>query len=131
LHPEDGKHPDLFVTSQNNESALSTCVTKPGEVETINTELAPCCKNAKAYSTSNDARRTIGWGYGYPETQEWKFTSGREYRTAILEALKGPNSTLSLAFILASDGQKQKPALTKIKNPSTLYRKWVNDSRPG
>jgi len=100
LYPDDGKHPDRFVTSQKNESALGTYVTKPDEVGTINTELATCRKNGEAYSTSNDARRTIGWGYGYPETQEWKFTSGREYETAIFEALKGPNFTLSLAFIL-------------------------------
>ena len=123
LHPDDSKHVERYVTTQTNRGG--TFITKPNGEETIKTPLAPFGASAENYWTSEEVKQTSSFGYVYPETQKWNFKTDKEYRAAIVKALRALNPSISLALILAGDAQSQKTAVSKIEKASTFWQDYT------
>ena len=111
------------MTTQN--SGAGTFITEPDKEETIKTPLAPFRGATGSYWTSEEVKQTATFGYVYPETQKWNFETDREYRAAIVKALRDSNPSISLALILAGDAQSQKTAVAKIQKASTFWQDYT------
>ncbi|EGZ76806.1 tyrosinase precursor [Neurospora tetrasperma FGSC 2509] len=86
-------NPNSFMTPRP--APYSTFVAQEGESQSKNTPLEPFWdKSAANFWTSEQVKDSTTFGYAYPETQKWKYSSVKEYQAAIrksVTALYGSN----------------------------------------
>lgn len=104
LHDTKPLREDAWVTTR--ETRNGTFITPAGSKEGINTPLAPFYKprdgnDDHAFWTSADVRSTDVFGYAYPETQYWNFSTLEKYQEDIRRRLRAEISTGSLANMIA------------------------------
>lgn len=80
-----------------------TLITKPGGQEDAKTPLAPFYKSTTDFWDSDGVRSTKTFGYAYPETEDWEYSSSAEYRASIVENLKSLYSEGSLAELVRAE----------------------------
>ena len=77
---------DPYVSRQV--TSWGTFITSAGSTEDGKTPLAPFYKDNTSFWDSAGVRTTKIFGYVYPETREWLYSSGTAYRASIVENLK-------------------------------------------
>ncbi|CCC07895.1 unnamed protein product [Sordaria macrospora k-hell] len=86
-------NPTSFMTPRP--APYSTFVAQEGESQSKNTPLEPFWDRSTAnFWTSEQVKDSTTFGYAYPETQKWKYSSVAEYQAAIrtsVTALYGSN----------------------------------------
>lgn len=112
LHADVSKQ-EAWVTTKT--SSFGSWVTAAGTDEGLNTPLAPFYKDATSFYTSDDIRDTVKFGYAYPETQSWKFTSKDEYRRDIERQLDAiyPAASLGTMIMDSKRGVDQHEAMLR------------------
>lgn len=80
-------NPNSYAIDKNSGSGTFSITS--GTQETSTTPLTPF-NNAtgKAYWTSETVRNTSTFNYAYPETQQWRFPTVKQYQTSVLAAVQ-------------------------------------------
>ncbi|KAK3395387.1 tyrosinase precursor [Sordaria brevicollis] len=79
-------NPDSFMTPRP--APYSTFVAQEGEAQSQDTPLEPFWDRSTAsFWTSEQVKDSTTFGYAYPETQKWKYSSEKEYQAAIRKAV--------------------------------------------
>ncbi|KAL1603686.1 hypothetical protein SLS60_005275 [Paraconiothyrium brasiliense] len=95
----------------------------PSGTTDANTGLPPFWKNENEFWTSNDAHHTDVFGYAYPGTQYWNFTSDEEWRNSVRGIIQSlyPNSARSTLTNAVANGD----TLTHIMDEGNMFMDWV------
>lgn len=112
-----------YVTPQKGSG---TRTISPTELSTKTTPLAPfnASDTKNDYWTSDLIRDTKKFGYVYPETRDWVFTS----KDAINREIERVYGQSSLASTVLADGADSERAIEKLKSRAMLHQQVVNTS---
>lgn len=75
--------------------------TNVGATESITTGLTPFWESPDSFWTSEGARKTGTFGYAYPETQSWKFSTPQQYSSNIRATIRQLYGGSNLATLIA------------------------------
>lgn len=78
-----------------------TVTTQAGTEENIQTALTPFWETSDSFWTSDGVRKTGAFGYAYPETQEWKFSTPQQYQSNVRTVFRQLYGGSSLGTIIA------------------------------
>ncbi len=88
----------LFAICPASEETVTTQV---GTQETNTTLLTPFWADPNVFWTSDGVRKNGNFGYVYPETQAWKFSTAQQYQANVSAVLRQLYGGSSLASIIA------------------------------
>ena len=104
-------YPDTYVEPEPSQDGTFTKA--PGTTEDIGSSLTPFWSDPSSFHTSASARNTISFGYVYPETQSWKFTTTQQYQQSIRSTMnKLYGTTLSVSGSI-NEASKGNPVITR------------------
>jgi tyrosinase len=115
-------YPDSYVRNEPN--ADGTFTEEPGYTETVTSNLTPFWKDNSTFYTSQTAKSTTQFGYCYPETQSWNYSTTALYQKSIQAALKKLYGTT-----ISSSGAIPLPALGTLTAVSRFQQ--VNGAANG
>lgn len=75
--------------------------TNVGATESITTGLTPFWESSNSFWTSEGVRKTGTFGYAYPETQSWKFSTPQQYNSNIRATIRQLYGGSNLATLIA------------------------------
>lgn len=75
--------------------------TKAGATESITTGLTPFWESSDSFWTSEGVRKTGTFGYAYPETQSWRFSTPQQYSSNIRATIRQLYGGSNLATLIA------------------------------
>lgn len=75
--------------------------TRIGATESSTTGLTPFWESSDSFWTSEGARKTGTFGYAYPETQSWKFSTPQQYSSNIRATIRQLYGGSNLATLIA------------------------------
>src|SRR4030088_476099 len=78
-------YPNSYVEPEPSTSGTFTRIA--GDTEDGSSPLTPFWKNPSTFHTSQSARSTQDFGYAYPETQSWNFSSPSAYQQDVKAAI--------------------------------------------
>ncbi|KAI1335061.1 Di-copper centre-containing protein [Xylariaceae sp. FL0016] len=117
----DPSIPDNYVTTQQSQEA--NWMGPAGTDETIDTPLVPFAKsgdkNSQVFWTSADARDTKKFGYVYPETRDWIYSSKDSVKAQIRKLYK----TGSFANTVASTGNELEAVTKELEERAKTHLK--------
>lgn len=75
--------------------------TNVGATESITTGLTPFWESPDSFWTSDGVRKTGTFGYAYPETQSWRFSTPQQYASNIRATIRQLYGGSNLATLIA------------------------------
>jgi tyrosinase len=78
-------HPDSYVEPEPSTSGTFTRLA--GDTEDGSSPLTPFWQDSSTFYTAQSARTTQAFGYAYPETQSWNYTSTSDYQRSVKAAI--------------------------------------------
>jgi len=117
-------NPNSFVSSQQN--PYGTYGEPVGTVETADTGLTPFRRLDNTFWTSNQIRDTSTFGYAYPETGYWKYSTTAAYQQSVRKAVSQLYGSTNAQIAKAAGNQKRQ-STTPNNATQTAIDQSVND----
>lgn len=92
-------NPNSYVTPRR--ATQPTVTTNVGATESITTGLTPFWESSDSFWTSEGVRKTGTFGYAYPETQPWNFSTPQQYNSNIRATIRQLYGGSNLATLIA------------------------------
>lgn len=92
-------NPNSYVTPRR--ATQPTVTTNVGATESSTTGLTPFWESSNSFWTSEGVRKTGTFGYAYPETQSWKFSTPQQYSSNIRATIRQLYGGSNLATLIA------------------------------
>lgn len=92
-------NPNSYVTPR--QATQPTVTTNVGATESITSGLTPFWESPGSFWTSDGVRKTGTFGYAYPETQSWRFSTPQQYNSNIRATIRQLYGGSNLATLIA------------------------------
>lgn len=91
--------------------------TNVGATESITTGLTPFWESPNSFWTSEGVRKTGTFGYAYPETQSWRFSTPQQYNSNIRATIRQLYGGSNLATLIAESSPGNPSSRAELNVP--------------